>query len=194
MVREAIGKDGLYGWRQWCRSERLCWKTDCGSISFAHQNIYFFSVEGVNRTRPKAFLPRTQGQKALEHLSPPLTFSSLQTQKKPLAHMLSPLTSLSPRMLIYGGAVFSSKWLLCTWQVEPAAPVTLMISEVMLRPQRLLGRTASGILMRIPARFWPLKRGCSGVRWARNKLKTSASGKSICECSLYSLAEKINQP
>lgn len=67
------------------------------------------------------------------------------------------------------------------WQVEIAAPVTLMISEVTLRPQRRLGRTASRKLMSIPARPGTIKRrGFQGEREG-NKLETSASGKNISE-------------
>lgn len=138
-------------------------------MSFAHQNSYFFSPETVRLTRTKPRLFPTQGQKACKHLSPHLSLWSPRTGENDSStwafssHVsLPPLTSPSPRMLIYGGTGFGSKWWLCAWQVEPAAPVTLMISEVTLRPQRLLGRMASGILMRIPARPWPLK---GGVFW-----------------------------
>lgn len=67
--------------------------------------------------------------------------------------------SLSSKCSFMEEQVSVSKWLLYAWQVEIAAPVTLMVSEVTLRLWRLLGRTASRKLMSIPAWPWAIKRG-----------------------------------
>ena len=86
--------------------------------------------------------------------------------RKWLLHMSFFSLLSPPKCSFVEEQVSVSEWLLCTWQVGIATPVTLMISEVMLRPLRMLGRAASRNLMSITAWPRPLKGGCC-KEWRR---------------------------
>ena len=109
--------------------------------------------------------------------------------RKWLLHMSFLSLLLPPECSFVEEQVSVSEWLLYTWQVGIATPVTLMISEAMLRPLRTLGRAAGRKVMRVAARPGSPKGGC----WEEWRREVNGRPQLLVRISVRPLMESRKQ-